>query len=310
MEELLGLNIWGMQLSQWIQSWSTDFLDLFWAAITLLGNENTYLVWVPLLYWSINKRWGQHLFFLVLLSSWLNEGLKNLFALPRPNPAIIQHKVEVVGYGFPSNHAQTGAVVVWGYLAAQVRRWWFTLLAVIVILLIGFSRIYLGVHFTQDVLVGWLLGLLVLLVALRVEDPLVAWLSRLSLGGQVAIAIAVPIVVLVTILPDTMGRYPSEFAGTLSGVFLGAGLGSILEPRTVNFRTEGSVVQRVLRYVVGMLVVGILYLGGAAIPDLSPWLLDVMVRVLRYALVSLTAFWIAPWLFVRIGLASAGPRVG
>ena len=310
MEELLGLNTWGLQLSQWVQSWSTDFLDLLFAAITLLGNEDTYLLWVPLLYWSINKKVGQRLFFLILLSTWLNEGLKNLFALPRPDPSIVEHKVEAVGYGFPSNHAQTGAVVVWGYLAAQIRRWWFTLVAMIVILLIGFSRIYLGVHFTQDVLGGWLLGLLVLLVALRVENPLVAWLSRLSLGRQVAIAIAVPFMVLITIPADTMSRYPSEFAGTLSGIMLGAGLGYILESRTVSFCTEGSLAQRVLRYLVGMILVSFPYLGGAIIPDLSPWLLDVTVRVLRYALVGLTAFWIVPWLFVRVGLASAEPRVG
>jgi membrane-associated phospholipid phosphatase len=308
MEEFLGLNTWGIQFSQWAQSWSNSFLDSLLVAITLLGNEEAYLVLLPLLYWSINKQWGQRLFFLVLLSTWLNEGLKNLFALPRPDPTVIQHKIEAVGYGFPSNHAQTGAVVVWGYLAAHVRRRWFTVLAVIMMLLIGLSRIVLGVHFLQDVLGGWLLGLLVLLVALRVEEPLVAWLSRLSLKGQVAIAIVLPILVLVTIPSDTMGRYPSEFAGTLSGVLLGAGLGSILEARTVNFRTEGTVVRRLLRYIAGMVLVSILYLGGAAVPDLSPWLLDVMLRVLRYALVSLTAFWIAPWLFVRLGLASTGLR--
>jgi membrane-associated phospholipid phosphatase len=306
MEDLLGLKSWGIEFGEWFQSWSNDVLDGLAKAVTFLGNEEAYVLLLPVLFWSVNKSLGRRLFFLAMLSTWGNVLLKNLFALPRPDPAVVVPKVEELGYGFPSNHAQTGGVVVWGYLAGKVRRRWFTTTAAAVALLIGLSRVYLGVHFIQSVVAGWVLGILVLLVVVTMEKPTIARLSRLSIRGQAALAIGVPLLVLVTIPQDPMGHYPAEVAGTMSGVLLGAGLGSLLEARTVGFRTAGTVLQRGARYLVGIVLIGALYLGGTAIPELEPWLVDVTVRVLRYAMVGLAAMWLAPWLFVRMGLATSG----
>ena len=61
--------------------------------------------------------------------------------------------------------------------------------------------------------------------------------------------------------------------------------------------------RRLLRYIVGIALVGAIYFGGALIPDLTPWALDIAVRVLRYGLVGIVAIWLAPWLFVKLHLA-------
>jgi membrane-associated phospholipid phosphatase len=305
MDQLLGLQTWGTDLNLAVQSASNGLLDTFFLAITWLGNREAYLVILTLVYWCINRSWGARLLVLTMLSSWFNEALKSLFDLPRPDPTRVRQLVSEASFGFPSNHAQTGAVIVWGYLAAKVKRTWFSMLAVIMIFLIGLSRVYLGIHFPQDVIGGWILGVVILLIWLRFEDRLADWWHGLTGQRQALVAVAGPLTLMFLTPADSFGRYPNETGATLAGILMGAGLGSILEVRTVRFRVDGSLGRRTLRYLVGIALVGALYFGGALLPELHPWGLDVALRVLRYALVGLTAVWLAPWLFVKLRLADS-----
>lgn len=308
MEQFLGLQTWGTDLIVWLQQFSSGPLDAFFKAITWLGTPPAYLVILTLLYWCVNKRWGIRLLVLVMLSSWINEVVKSLLKLPRPDPLRVRQLVSEPTYGAPSNHAQTGGVIVWGYLAAKVRRGWFTALAVVMALLIGLSRPYLGIHFPQDVLMGWLLGIVILFVWLRVEDRLAEWWHRQSTTSQVLISIAGPLILLLLMPTDKAGHYPNEPGGTFAGLLIGAGLGSILEQRTVRFRVEGPGWHRILRYIVGIVIVAAIYAGGALLPEMDPWALDMAVRVARYAVLGLVAIWLAPWLFVKLRLAEAEPK--
>lgn len=305
MEEFLGLQTWGTDLILGIQSFQNSFLDAFFLVITWLGNPEGYIVLLALIYWCINRQWGQRMIVLVMVSAWINEVVKSLLRLPRPDPARVRKLVEETTFGFPSGHAQTPGVVFWGYLAARVREGWFTVLALVMILLMGLSRVYLGAHFPQDVIGGWLIGLVVLLVWLRYEERLAARWHALSTGQQVAVALLAPLAMLFLVPVDFYGHYPNENAGTISGILIGAGLGAIMEERTVRFRVAGSLGRRTARYLVGAIVVGALYLGGALLPELEPWGLDIALRLLRYGLVGLAAVWLAPWLFVRLRLADS-----
>jgi membrane-associated phospholipid phosphatase len=305
MEQLLGLQTWGTDLIIAVQSVSSGLLDTFFKAITWLGNREAYLVILTLIYWCVNRSWGARLLVLTMLSSWINEALKSLFDLPRPDPTRVRQLVSEASFGFPSNHAQTGGVIIWGYLAAKVKRTWFSVLAVAMIILIGLSRIYLGIHFPQDVIGGWILGIVILLVWLRFEDRLAAWWHGLSAQRQGLVAVAGPLALMLLTPADSFSRYPNETGATLAGILMGAGLGTILENRTVRFRVDGSIGRRLLRYLVGIVLVGALYFGGALLPELHPWGLDIALRVLRYALVGLTAVWLAPWIFVKLRLADS-----
>ena len=307
MEDLLGLDSWGIAFVEWVQSWSGGVIEFIAEAVTFLGDEEAYLLLLPALYWSVDKRLGRRLFLLAMFSTWGNVLLKNAFALPRPESSLVVPLVEESGFGFPSNHAQTGAVAVWGYLAVVLRRRWFVAVAAVMAFLIGASRLVLGVHFPQDVIAGWILGAAVVAVAFRYQDSVAVWLRRLPVSLQTAVAGGVAAVVLLAIPADRMGHYPAETAGTLCGVLLGAGIGIIWERRTVGFATDGRLLHRAGRYVVGILLVAGLYLAGATIPDVEPWGLDIAIRVIRYAVVGIAAMWAAPWLFVRLGLAEATP---
>ncbi len=305
MEQLLELQAPGIDFILWVQSFSHPVLDTMFKAITWLGSIYGYMVVLPLIYWSIDRQIGRRLFFLVMASELISTFFKNLFRVPRPDPAVVRQPVPETSFSFPSDHAQTGGIIFWGYLAAKVRQRWFVVVAVVMAILMGFSRIYLGVHTPWDVLAGWTIGLLVLWAALKLEPVLVQRWGQLSLRQQVVLSVVLPLLLILLLPADENNHYPGEMAGRLAGILIGAALGSILEDRTVRFRVEGSWLRRLLRYVLGIAVVLGFYLAGSLIPDLSPWILDTAVRIVRYFLLGLVSFWLVPWLFVKVRLADS-----
>jgi len=147
MDELFRLSL---ALTAWLQAHYPQLLGVM-AAFTSLGEELAYLTVLPAVYWSVDKRLGRQLGYIFLLSVAVNNTAKNLLRQPRPfwlDASVQRWPVE--GYGLPSGHAQN-ATAVYLLVAAWLRRGWVWLLAFAGIFLISLSRIYLGVHFLQDV---------------------------------------------------------------------------------------------------------------------------------------------------------------
>lgn len=113
--------------------------------------------------------------FAASVGGWLlNWALKAAFERPRPD--IVPHLREVMTSSFPSGHALTSAAVylTLGVLVMRIARtrtasYFAITMAVIVTVLVGASRVYLGVHYPSDVLAGWLVGLSWALVCLMTE---------------------------------------------------------------------------------------------------------------------------------------------
>lgn len=143
----------------WIQA---TMLDL-----TALGGQtvSALLVALSAVFLLILRKWG-HVFFLLAaasgggLLSTLLKGLVN-----RPRPSIVPHLVIVDNPSFPSGHSLLSAVIylslalicLRAFREAAARRFLIGA-AVLVIFLVGISRMYLGVHYPSDVLAGWLGG--------------------------------------------------------------------------------------------------------------------------------------------------------
>lgn len=103
--------------------------------------------------------------------------LKMLFARARPETDYVANML-IQTFSFPSGHT-SGATVAYGllaYLAWQQlpQPWGYVVAALLVclVILVGISRVYLGAHFPSDVVAGWLLGSVVLLIVIYVIRPL------------------------------------------------------------------------------------------------------------------------------------------
>ncbi len=290
MESILN---WGIEFILWLQQLHPA-LDFPFEALTFTGDELFFLVFLPLIYWCFDLYTGAHLITLFALSAYTNTAAKAIFNQPRPyqyDPRVWFYK-EVDGGGLPSGHTQN-AVTVWGYLASQYRRAWILIGCALLILLVPLSRMYLGVHFPQDIVGGYVLGALLLFAYVKLAPRAEAWLTDKSWQWQLSLTLVIPILMALT-LQDENGI-------TLSAVLMGMGAGFILNNHWVKFAVEGVWWKRALRYLLGTLIMVGLW-GGLklAFASLEPaWFF----RFIRYSLMGLWGSLGAPWAFIRTGLA-------
>ena len=286
---------WGVQVVLWLQQYSPTF-DLPFKSLTFLGDLEFFLICMPLIYWCVDRRIGARLLVLFLISAYLNTIAKVMACQPRPfqYDTRVKALVHAGGGGLPSGHTQS-AVVVWGYLASQFRRRWLWVIAGFLMIAIPLSRLYLGVHFPTDLLGGYILGAVLLVLYLRFAIHVEAWLVQKGVVWQMAAAVLLPGVLIL------LNPKEAIYALNACGVLLGFGSGIILERRWVRFCTAASFWKKFLRYAAGLLVLFSFWMGlRSGFAGLEPaWLF----RVVRYALVGLWTGLGAPWLFVRLKLA-------
>jgi membrane-associated phospholipid phosphatase len=286
---------WSLDLIRALQQ-IHPLLHVFFRGFTFLGQPQFYVLFLPLLLWCVDVRLGARAAAFLLLSSQLNAVLKGVFHQPRPcdfDPTLQMAWFE--GYGLPSGHAQF-VVLFWGAIAAWARRRWLWVLTVVLTLLVGFSRFYLGVHFPQDILAGWAIGGLSVVLYLVLHPGMERRLAELDLRWQLLLATGVPVALFVSL--------PGKNVATAMGTLAGAGVGFALARRYVPFSPDGPPWQRVLRFLVGAAIVVPLY-GAVALvsPAEGSWL-PLAFRFAQFAVVGLWATLGAPWLFKALGLAA------
>ncbi|MEM8858762.1 MAG: phosphatase PAP2 family protein [Chloroflexota bacterium] len=286
---------------EWIfslQAAGGDFGSAFFRSITFLGDQEFYLVMFPLLFWCIDTRLGIRVAVAYLVSTWFNLTLKELFQQPRPfhiDPAV--GIIDEVGYGMPSNHAQA-TTVIFGVLAHRIGRRWGWITAGIVALLVGFSRIYLGVHFPLQVILGWTIGIVFLWFYITYADRIESSIARLTMWQHLGFATLSAIVLsFVTPFEDNIAA-----VATLWGLWCGTAL---LAGFDIQFSADGTFWQKVGRFLLGSVGVALIFAGLRAVfPDEGEPLFLIF-RFVRYGLIGLFVGFIAPWLFSRAGLASS-----
>ncbi len=140
----------------------TPLYDVFFRILDLFDRELFPILFLPFLWYCYDAKFATRLFFILIISIFCNNFCKEFFSQPRPFELI--EGIELIkrsGYGFPSGAAQNAVIVV-GMITHLTKRYYLIPLASVAILLMGFSRLYLGVHFPSDVLFGWLIGLSIL----------------------------------------------------------------------------------------------------------------------------------------------------
>ncbi|MCB9637715.1 MAG: phosphatase PAP2 family protein [Myxococcales bacterium] len=279
---------WGYQVLQSIQQWHTPWLDTFFRIFTRLGDAEGYLLLLPLIYWCWDAHFGRRMSIGILYVLLFNAVIKLLFVIPRPSPLKIRVIGHATGPSFPSGHAQ-GVMTMAAYLGRLWRKPWFWLVLGITTLMIGFSRMYLGVHFPQDILGGWLLATLGLVLIWLLETPLSNWLAKQSLVIQLLLSLPLPLLTYFCFAGRS--RVPAAAA------VLGFSLGVALERRFVRFSSDGSAKHRMLRYLALLPLGFIMYGLKKLLPEGDFW------RLIRYTSLGMFGTFVAPWFFIKFGIA-------
>ncbi|MFO8037366.1 MAG: phosphatase PAP2 family protein [Anaerolineales bacterium] len=311
-----------LSISIWFQNLG-DWLFPLMKGVTFLGNEEFYLLVMPALYWCVDKILGIQIGVLLLLSGGTNFLLKLLFHSPRPFwvSSKVKNIVSAENFGFPSGHAQNAASL-WGYIALRTKRGWLKAGVILVIFLIGVSRIILGVHFVHDVLVGWMVGIVLLILFLLLERPVSTWYAKQPFRKQILTGFLSSLVLIILALlffsllmdyqipsawiQNTQGELdPFNLEGiiTISGVLFGLLAGLSIIDTYGGFQTKGTLVQRAARFIIGASGVLLIWGGLDFLFPEEGFSLALTLRYFRYLLVGLWISLGAPWFFIRLNLA-------
>lgn len=156
-----------MEFLRFLEGIRTPVGDAFMSFITLFGEETIFLLLALVFFWCVDKRRGYYLLFTCFTGTICVQILKMSFRIPRPevldpNFTIVESAREAAtGYSFPSGHTQCAAGL-WGGLARSAKKRAVQIGGVVLTLLVGLSRMYLGVHTPLDVFVSLGIALVVI----------------------------------------------------------------------------------------------------------------------------------------------------
>ena len=146
---------------KWFEGIRTPFLDRAMSVITFLGSEMAAVGLICIAYWCLSRRFGNRMLLTMMSGLLINQLLKIIFTVRRPwvryegEYEPVEGALEdAAGYSFPSGHTANAAAAYGGLAHEKGVKWYWKLLAWVLVALIGISRMYLGVHTPQDVLVS------------------------------------------------------------------------------------------------------------------------------------------------------------
>ncbi len=317
-ENMTQINILFQNLGNWLYIPMRFF--------SFLGDEEFYLFIMPAIFWCFDSRVGFRLGMLLMLSNGINGAFKFLFHSPRPfwvNRDVIAY-VQESSFGVPSGHAQN-AVSIWGYFASIAKKTWIRWLCILVFVLIGISRLYLGAHFILDVLVGWAIGGVLVFMFIWAEKKYSGIISAWAIQKKIIIAVLISLLMILVALTliqinnnwvidpnyqenisrvfdgEEINPYSMDGVITASSAWLGLVLGVILTSTTIPLGTvNSSINKKIFRFIIGLIGVMILWAGLKIVfPESIPVLSEIL-RFVRYFLVGLWISAGAPTLFKRL----------
>ena len=313
---VMGLILIGLGFNETFYSSSSTVRSIF-KAITYLGEPIVFIVMVAFFFIVYDKSFAKNLALSLLFSTYINEFFKNIFMDPRPATNIDPGEVTPenpaglawTSYGFPSNHTQS-AIATWGYIGYNFRkRLYIVIILGIIMFLVAISRMIIGVHDLQDVIGGFSIGLIVLLLFMYLEPYGTEQFNALKLPVKLILIVVVSLVLFLVgiFLFPTSGTdllpVPVAFSDTgsfslVGGVMLGFGIAYVLEGEYVKYEpSKLDLKWKIINLVIGLVILFVVYFGLEAIRGVFD---SVFYRFARYAIVGFILGYVVPFIFVKL----------
>ena len=313
---VMGLILIVLGFNEAFYSSSSTIRSIF-KAITYLGEPIVFIVMVALFYIIYDKRFAKNLALSLLFTVYLNEVFKNLFMDGRP--ATNYDADEVSGtnpdglvetsYGFPSGHTQS-AIGTWGYIGYDFRkRLYIVIILGIIMFLVAISRMIIGVHDLQDVIGGFSIGLVVLLLFMYLEPYGTKQFNTLNLPIKLIVIVVASLVLFLLgiflfptsgtdLLPDPVAFSDTGGFSQVGGILLGFGIAYVLENEYVKYEpSKLDLKWKIINLVIGLVILFVVYFALEAIRGLFD---SVFYRYARYAIVGFVLGYLVPIIFVKL----------
>lgn len=241
-------------------------LDFLFETITHLGEETLFLVISIIFFWCIDKREGYFILLTGLFGTLINQAAKLAFRIPRPwvidesFQPVGDSKIEATGYSFPSGHTQSITTTLGAPMAYKKRKWK-TVSLTALILLVAFSRMYLGVHTLLDVSVSLVIGFLLILGMRKFFTSAEKFNKALPYIVIAATVMSVGLLVFVILSKGDVTLNSENYnsalkqACTLFGCTLGLIAVWFVDTRYTDFKTDGKWYAQVIKAVLGFAIV-------------------------------------------------------
>ena len=249
-------------------------LNEFMLAITYLGDEIAFLVIALILMWCVDKRTGYYVLSVGFLGTIANQFMKLWFRIPRPwvlDPEFTileQAREGASGYSFPSGHTQS-SVGTFGAIAYITKNRILRILCFIVVILVPFSRMYLGVHTPLDVSVAVAMAAALIFLL----NPIILEKNKRVFHAFLGIMVVVSVAFLcfVELYPFPADMDPHNMASGLKNAYtlLGSLLGLVVvytvDEKWLHFPTKAVWWAQILKVIVGLGIV-LLVKNGLRVP--------------------------------------------
>ena len=295
-----------MGFLRFLESIRTGIGDFFFATVTHIGEEVFFLAIAILFYWCISKRQGYYILMTGVVGNVINQWLKIVCRVPRPwikDPTFTpvgDAVAEATGYSFPSGHTQS-VTGTFGCIGRYNKERWIKISCLTVILLVAFSRMYLGVHTPLDVITSLAIAAGLVFVfhfVFRTEESVNKYMLWVTIG---AVLFSIAFIVYVFLLPASDFATQADLANlasarknaaTLAGCLFGLALVYPLDRFVIKFDTKGRWYAQVIKFVVGVGIV-IAIKSGLSKPLVSLFGNEYVARSVRYFII--VAFAGAVW---------------
>ncbi len=250
-----------MALLHYLEGIRTPFLDKLMLLITEAGDETVFIIIAMIYLWCMDKFDAYYLLFVGFLGTMFNQVLKVFFKIPRPwvkDPtlkAVEKAIPAATGYSFPSGHTQS-AVGTFGVVAITAKKNFIKIIAIILALLVSFSRLYLGVHTPLDVLVSFGIAILLILVFGIIFKK--APKSHKTM--HIIFSVLIPLFVLISlILTFTLDITDANLLSGLktsykmTGCIIGMFAVYEIDRKHINFETAAPPLVQIIKVVLGLL---------------------------------------------------------
>ncbi len=274
-----------MEIIKFLQIFSSPVVDNIFIIITLFGEKVFYTLVLCIIFWCINKKLGYKLGFALFFSMTINGAIKELLNVKRPIglEGITSLRVETAtGMSFPSGHTQS-TTTFWTSFMVNFKKRWLYILGTIIIILVGISRLYLGVHWPSDVIGAIIIGVICVFISNIIIE------YTLEKNNY--------ILLIIVALLGALGLlfFNSSDYIKIVGIMFGFILGMIVEQKWINFDVQANLKQNILKVLIGLLVV-------VAIKVFLKPILPAgnLGDLIRYALIGLWVIAGAPYCFKKL----------